>query len=96
MIRPEKCKHFPTVSRRTHNPTVFYSEEWDQLQQEDNEWQMLDKWQEFLRWCFMADAWKFILMLQDVYQDLVLNTKEADVEYLNVGWIRRGGQIRDL
>ena len=44
----------------------------------------------------MADAWKYILLLKDVYQDPVLNTKEADVANVNVGWIRRVYQIRDL
>ena len=44
----------------------------------------------------MADAWKYILLVQDVYQDLILNTKEADVAHVNLKGIRRVGQIRDL
>ena len=76
-IRPEKCKHSPVVSLRTPNPAGFYSEDWDELQQEDHEWQVLDKWQRISQMLFCV--WKYILMLQDVYQDPVLNTKEADV-----------------
>ena len=39
---------------------------------------------EYLRWCFVADAWKYILLIQNEYQDPVLNTKEADVAHVNV------------
>ena len=35
----------------------------------------------FHRWCFVADVWKYILMMPDIYQDPVLNTKEVDVVY---------------
>ena len=49
-----------------------------------------------LRWCFVVDAWKYILLVQDIYQDPVLNTKEADVAHVIVEWIRRVGQLRDL
>ena len=44
-IRREKCEHFPMVSWRTKNPAGFHSEDWDDLQQEEDEWQMPDKWQ---------------------------------------------------
>ena len=33
------------VSKRTGYPEGFYSEKWDELQQEDDEWQLPDKWQ---------------------------------------------------
>ena len=33
-IRPEKRENSPTVSRRTGNPAGFYSEDWDEFQQE--------------------------------------------------------------
>ena len=36
-IRLEKHEHSPTVSRRTQNPAGFYSEDWDELQQEEDE-----------------------------------------------------------
>ena len=44
---------------------------------------------EYLRWCFMANTWKYILQVQNVYQDPVLNTKEADVAHWNGQGIRR-------
>ena len=40
----------------------------------------------FYRWCFVADVWKYILMMLDVYQDPVPNTKEADVVYGKPRW----------
>ena len=43
----------------------------------------------FPRWCFVADVWKYILMIPDVYQDSVLNYKEVDEAYVNLGWSRR-------
>ena len=42
-IRPEKCEHSHRVSRRTCNPAGFFSEEWDKLQQEYDDWQVPDK-----------------------------------------------------
>ena len=47
-IRPEKREHSPTVSGRTGNPEGFFSEDWDELQQEEDEWQAPDKWQRIL------------------------------------------------
>ena len=90
-IRLEKRKNSPMVSRRTSNPAGFYSEDRDELQQEDEEWQVSDKRQRISQiWCFVANIWKYICMLLDVYQDPVLNTKELDVAYVNLGWSRRG------
>ena len=51
-IRPEKHEHSPTISWRTQNPAGFYSEDWDELQQEDNEWQVPDKWQRISQMVF--------------------------------------------
>ena len=55
-FRPEKCEHSPTVTLRTQNPSGFYSEDWDESQQD---W-MIGRCQingrEYLRWCFMADT----------------------------------------
>ena len=42
-IRPEKWRHSHTVSRRIQNPEVFYSEDWDEVQQEEDKWQAPDK-----------------------------------------------------
>ena len=36
-IRPEKSFHLPSASRRTHNPERFYSEDWNEVQQEEEE-----------------------------------------------------------
>ena len=44
-IRVEKREHSPTRSRRTQNPEGFYSEDWNEDQQEQNEWQVPDKFQ---------------------------------------------------
>ena len=35
---------------------------------------------EYLRWCFVVDIQKYIVPFPNVYQNPVLNTKEADVE----------------
>ena len=44
-ICPEKNAHSPTVSWRTRNPEGFYSEDWNEALQEEDEWQTPDKWQ---------------------------------------------------
>ena len=44
-ICPEKSEHSPMVSRRAQNSEGFYSEDWDESEQEEDEWQMPDKWQ---------------------------------------------------
>ena len=41
-IRLKKLEHSPNPSKRTHNPAGFYSQEWGELQQEDDEWQVPD------------------------------------------------------
>ena len=51
-IRPEKREHFPTASWRTQNPTGFYSEDWDKLQQKYIEWQVPEKWQRISQMVF--------------------------------------------
>ena len=38
------------------------------------------------RWCFVADVWKYILMMPDIYQDPILNTKKADIVYAKSSW----------
>ena len=42
-ISLEKHEHSPMVSRRTRNSAGFYSEHWDDLQQQDDECQVPDK-----------------------------------------------------
>ena len=50
--RPEKCGLLPTVSRRTQNPGGFYSDDWNEVKQEEDEWQAPDKWQRILQMVF--------------------------------------------
>ena len=40
------------VSRRTWNPDGFYSEDWDESKQEEDEWQIPDKWQRISQMVF--------------------------------------------
>ena len=40
----------------------------------------------FHRLCFVADAWKYILMLPDEYQGPAVNIKEGDVAYVKPRW----------
>ena len=42
-IQPEKHLHSPTASRRIQNPEGFHSEDWNEVQQEEDEWQAPDK-----------------------------------------------------
>ena len=42
-IRPEKRGHSPSVSQRVHNPEGFYSEDWNEDQQEEDEWQKISQ-----------------------------------------------------
>ena len=44
-IFAEKQEHSPATSRRTRNPEGFYSEDWDDNQQEEDKWQVPDKFQ---------------------------------------------------
>ena len=45
-------EHSPRVSRRTRNPEGFYSEDWDESIQEEDEWRITDKWQRILQMVF--------------------------------------------
>ena len=51
-LRPEKCGHSPTESRRIQNPEGSYSEDWNEVQQEEDELQAPDKWQRILQMVF--------------------------------------------
>ena len=51
-ICPEKHEHSPMVSRSIQNPAGFYSEDWDEFQQEEDEWQTPDKWQRISQMVF--------------------------------------------
>ena len=51
-ICPEKHEHSPTVSRRTQNPERFYSEDWNEALQEEDEQKSPDKWQRIAQMVF--------------------------------------------
>ena len=55
-IQPEKHEHSPTVSQRKRNPEGFYSEDWNEALQEEDEWQMLDKWQRIAQMGIVSDV----------------------------------------
>ena len=42
------------VSWRTQNPAGFYSKNWDEFQQEEDEWQTPDKWQRISQMVFLG------------------------------------------
>ena len=52
-IWTEKREHSPTVSRRIQNPEGFYSEDWDEDKQEEDEWQTPDKFQKISQMVFV-------------------------------------------
>ena len=50
----EICGQLPTVSWRIQNPDGFYSEDWNEVQQEEDKWQAPDKWQRILQMAFCS------------------------------------------
>ena len=75
VIRQEKHEHSPMVSGRTGSPAEFYSEDWDEFQQEEDEWQRISQ----IMFCGRC-----LEMKPNVSQVPVLNTKEADVAYVKL------------
>ena len=59
-IRPEKHAHLATVSQRTQNPEGFYSEDWNEALQEEDEWQTPDKWQRIAQMVFRGGCLEII------------------------------------
>ena len=51
-IWAEKQEHSPTVSLRIQNSEEFYSEDWDEDKQEEDEWQTPDKFQKISQMVF--------------------------------------------
>ena len=49
---PEKRAHSHTVLQRTQNPEGFYSEDWNEVRQEEDEWWTPDKWQRITQMVF--------------------------------------------
>ena len=80
-IHPKKHEYSPTVSRRTRNPEGFYSEDWNEAQQEEDEWQISDVWQRISQIVFRGRCLE-INPGEYGSEVPVLNTKEADVPYL--------------
>ena len=58
-IRPEKSLHLPSASMRTHNPERFYSDDWNEVKQEEEEWQEPDEWQRILQMVFRRGDLEF-------------------------------------
>ena len=53
-IRPERSLHLPSASRRAHDPERFYSEDWNEVQQEGEEWQLPDDLRRILKMVFRS------------------------------------------
>ena len=81
-IRPEKRGHSPTVSQRTQKPEGFYSEDLNEVQQEEDKLQAPDKWQRISGMVFCGGSLEINLWEAKLSQVPVLNTKGADVAYL--------------
>ena len=85
-IRREKREHSPMVYWRKGKPAGFYSEDWDELQQEDDEWQVPDKWQRISQMMFHGGCLEIHPDDAGCMSDPALNTKEADVAYAKPSW----------
>ena len=59
-ILTEKGEHSSTVSCRIQNPEGFYSEDWDEDKQEEDEWQAPDKFQRISQMVFATEYKRFI------------------------------------
>ena len=51
-IPPERSFHLPSASQRTDNPERFYSEDRNEVQQEEEEWQLPYEWRRILQMVF--------------------------------------------
>ena len=78
-IRPERSLHLPSASRRAHGPERFYSEDWNEFQQEGEEWQLADEWQRILEMVFCSRDIEINPMGGGCISNSVLNTKGVDV-----------------
>ena len=54
-ICPGKREHSPIVQSRMPNLAGLYSEDWDELQQEADDWQVPDKWQRISHMVFLGE-----------------------------------------
>ena len=55
-IQAEKREHSPTVSRRIQNPEGFFSKDWDENKQEEDEWQTPDKCEKISQMVFPTES----------------------------------------
>ena len=55
-IRAEKQELFSSTSKRTQNPEGFYSENWNDDQQEEDNGKYQTSSRGFLRWCFTTES----------------------------------------
>ena len=88
-IRQEKCEHSPRLHSGHELPQDSIQKSGTSHNRRRMTGRCLINGREYLSWCFMADIWKYILLVQNVYQDPVLNTKEADVAHGKVKEFRR-------
>ena len=95
-IRLEKHEHSPTVSRSTHNPAGFYSEEWDELQQEDDDWQVLDKCHRIAQMVFCGGCLEIHPSCSECISRSCTQHQGGRCSTCDCRWIRRVGQMRDL
>ena len=70
-LRGDKQEYSPTESRRVHHPQGFYSEEWNDDQQEEDDYQSPYKFQRISNMVFSTEAQRFLRS----------NTKGTDVAY---------------
>ena len=85
-IRPKKSLHQPSTSWRTHNPERFYSEDWNEVQQEEDEWQAPDKWRRFLQMVYCSRDLEINPIGCGFISSSVLNTKGADVAHERINY----------
>ena len=83
-IQQEKREHSPTVSLRSRNPAGFYSEDWDELQQEEYEWQAPDKWQRILQMVFHCGYLEIHSDDTGFISNSCTQINEVDVAYLKL------------
>ena len=77
-IRQEKCLHLVAASWRTQNPEGFYSEDWNEVQQEEDEWQAPAKWRRILQIVFRSGNLEINPVGYGFISSSELNTKGAD------------------
>ena len=78
-IRPERSLYLPSASRRAHAPRRFYSEDWNEVQHEGEEWHLPDDLQRILKMVFCSRDIEINPMSCEFISNSVLNTKGADV-----------------